>query len=760
MYIALSVLMAIIASNGRIELLFMYIPFYLWLILRKTSYFTMLCAVLFSVFFFIMTTERNQLLTELPEQQLLQWTTTVQIQGGNIRGFMKTTTGQKVYVVYSFQHEGEKQHFSSQVLAGQRYNVTGKLVKPPEAHHEFAFQMKDYLKSHRAIGVVEIKSLVYVDTKRSFTTLLSKQRQQMTQRIEMYFPKSLVAEAKALLVGDQQDVEQEQQRAYQKLGITHLFAISGLHVALISLVFQQLLLRLHIRTEIVLLILVIALPSYAVLAGGAPSVWRAVVTVLILILTKSLHQSIPMESALACCFLLFVLYEPNMIYQVGFQLSFLATVAIILSTKLLANYKTWYSKSLWITFSCQLLVMPLLLYHFYEMSLSSFFMNLLFVPLFSYIILPINIILLLLTYIAPTLFKLLALLYEPCRSLLTACIEHLQAYPYQMWNPGRPSTFELFVLLITVLLVFSLFEAKKHRMKALLFLISVALLLSFNKTRHADLRITFLSVGQGDSTLIELPNRREVYLVDSGGVLRFAGDKWRQSPNEYEVGRQIIVPYLKGRGITTVNRLILTHADADHVEGAEEVMQEVKIKEIQITPNSFQERAMDDLEAEAIKQQIHVKEKFAGEKWRVANVEFEYVMPRDVHYEGNNDSLVLVINYKGYRIVLPGDLEKEGEAELVKYNAAAIENTTVLRSGHHGSKTSTTEKFLQVVNPKLIVHSNGLNNRYHHPAKEVVDRIAEAGIPSFNTSTDGTIQLRITHKLFVLQRQKKYELSK
>lgn len=293
-----------------------------------------------------------------------------------------------------------------------------------------------------------------------------------------------------------------------------------------------------------------------------------------------------------------------------------------------------------------------------------------------------------------------------------------------------------------------------------LVLVIFCLFVTFTMTRHEELQITFLSVGQGDSTLIELPNRQRVYLIDSGGLLRFSGEAWKQSPNDYEVGRQVIIPYLKGRGIKKVDRMILTHADADHVEGAEEVMQEVAVRELHITPNSAAENVMDDIKKESVKQRIPIKEKRAGDGWQSNGVTFQYIMPKDLDYEGNNDSLVIAISYRGYRVIIPGDLEKEGEQELVQKNALDVANTTVLKAGHHGSKTSTSQEFLDVVNPQLIIYSTGFNNRYNHPAQEVVDRVNEAGIPSFNTATDGTIQLQINEQLIIKKGQKKYELSK
>lgn len=117
-----------------------------------------------------------------------------------------------------------------------------------------------------------------------------------------------------------------------------------------------------------------------------------------------------------------------------------------------------------------------------------------------------------------------------------------------------------------------------------------------------DAVVTFINVGQGDAILIELPNRRGVYLIDTGGLLRFSQEPWKERRNEYEVGAQVVVPYLKGKGIAAIDKLIITHADADHVEGAEEVVKEIRAGEIHITPGSYKKGVMKDLLQEAKKQ--------------------------------------------------------------------------------------------------------------------------------------------------------------
>jgi len=388
-------------------------------------------------------------------------------------------------------------------------------------------------------------------------------------------------------------------------------------------------------------------------------------------------------------------------------------------------------------------VYPLLIYHFFELSLSSFLANIIFVPLFSFVILPINIVLLIVTLIFQPLAQLLFFVYEPLRTLVTKVIMWLQAIPYQMWVTGRPTIIICCIAFIGVLVSFICIEKKQYK-RAIFCILIPAIVIHFAPSFHRDVRITFLNVGQGDSIVIELPYRKKVYVVDTGGILRFNQDKWKQSKKEYEVGRRIVVPYLKGRGVRVVNTLIMSHADADHVEGAEEVMEEIRVNEIHVSPNSWEKSIMHDVIELVKKEKIPLKEKMADEKWREGDVYFEYLSPTDTNYEGNNDSLVLLLRFGSFKLLLTGDLEEEGELRLVKNNAPSLDHLTILKAGHHGSKTSSAVPFLETTKPLLTIFSTGLNNRYGHPNKEVVERYTNLKLPTLNTAQVGSIEVSVT----------------
>lgn len=686
----------------------------------------------------------------------LTWTDEYKINGVMLRGFMKDANGENLYVTYQLQNEQQKKLLQSEQLAGQTYLVSGEQVTPSIPAHRYGFLMERYLESKNARGIVEIQHMTFMRAEKSLLQPIYNWRFYLKQHIEETFPKSLAPEAQALLIGLQENVDEELNRAYQKLGITHLFAISGLHVALLSMLFFQLLLRLGVRREVASILLLVLLPIYAVLAGGAPSIWRAVSVVEFVMLAQYFRWKIPMDDALALSLIVFLLLEPGAIYQVGFQLSYLATYSLVYSSRILARSNNFWVQSFFITFVCQILVYPLLLHHFFEISLSSFIANIFFVPLFSFIILPINLVLFVFTFIPFPINDLIFMVYEPLRTWLTDIILVIQQPVIQMWNPGKPTLFWLVVLYGSVFVAFYLLDQRAKAVKITMMLLIPATMFHFQTYMHQDVKIAFVNVGQGDCIVIELPYRKSVILIDAGGLLRFGQEQWKERDTPYEVGRQVVVPYLKGRGIQKIDTFVLTHADADHVEGAEEVLREVRASEVHVTPNSLEKGVMADFLQEAAKTNTIITEKMAGDGWQIGNVRFDYLWPRETEYEGNNDSLVLLVRQGAFKALFTGDLEKEGEADVVRLYGEAIAHVDLLKAGHHGSKTSSIEEFVEKTYPKFVIFMAGENNRYQHPHIDVVNRFEQRNIPHLTTGYDGTIEFTI--KKGVMQFEKSNDL--
>lgn len=657
--------------------------------------------------------------------------------GDSVRGFMELEDGGLVYARYRFASPEEKAATVKFIGTGL-FQVSGDFEVPDTASHEFAFDMARYLKRNGTSQILVITRMDYLKPLTGFSSEMSIRRQKLRDHIRLNFPDSLTAEAEALLIGERESITSEQRRIQQTLGISHLFAISGLHVGIITGLLYFSMVRAGIRKETAMIVLLLVLPLYAVLAGGAPSVWRAVSMTSAVLFLRLFRFRISIATILLLSFIFFAAVNPYAIYKVGFQLSYGASFGIIYSLKLLEHAKSAAKMGLLITFISQFTLYPLLLHHFYGLSLSSFLVNSFFVPLYTLVILPVNLVVLFLTFVLPPAAEFVFYFYEPFRSFVDGWTMRFAAWPYHMWYPGRPTGWMLALMAAGVVLFYSLVEKGFYWWKAGIAVLPAILFTAWPYFDGA-LRVTFIDVGQGDSALIELPYRRGVFLIDTGGQLRFAREGFEERDQPFEIGRQIVAPYLHGKGISSIDKLILTHPDADHAEGADEILQLFDVEELHLTPGSESSAIVQELQTDLM---IHsVRSPGRGSRWQNGNIRFTYLSPGDAIYEGNNDSLVLLMEYDEFKVLFTGDLEVEGENELLGLYGELLKDITILKVGHHGSKTSSGENFLSTLRPELSVFSAGKDNRYGHPASEVVERFQRLSLPTLNTADRGTIQI-------------------
>lgn len=732
------------AAYGTTLLVLLNFLLILFLFLRKAHSYTLLLTVLASVlsYFYIISTIPT-ILEEGEAQFLLTWSDNVKIDGGSLKGFAKTTTGETVYATYRFETVEEKVAFSDLDFPSLQFGVIGHFEPMNIPSHQYAFQMESYLKMYGATGAFQVEKIITAEAHRTFHSALLAQRKKVKAHITNTFPKSLVSEAEALLIGDRSGMSEETAAAYRKLGITHLFAISGLHVGLLTFIVRECLLRLRVRKENVAIFLVIFLPIYAMIAGGAPSVWRAVLVTVLLLLTMYGRIPLRIDHVLALTAIGFILLKPFVVFQPGFQLSYLAAFSLILSMNLLSRTTSKFKLSFLVTSITQLALYPVLLVHFYELSLSSFLVNLIYVPLYSIIILPANLLFLLLTTVAMPLAQFLFIFYVPFRHAIEQMTDLLARVPYQLWTPGKPQTIGLILAVAGILYFFVLYEKGKKLTYCLPYLVVPALLIHVYPYMDKELRVTYVDVGQGDSIVIELPFKRGVYVIDTGGTVSFGEPNWKTPEKTFEVGRQIVVPYLKGRGITKVDALIISHAHLDHMGGAHEVMEEVNVKEIHITPNSAVVNEMEKLLKVAKMQGVPIFEKMDGDFWREKDATFSYLAPQSEVYVGNDSSLALYMKTTGPSFLFTGDMEEAAEnAFLSKYEGMNF-GELILKAGHHGSKTSSTAPFVASVNPVLAVIQAGRNNRFNHPHEEVLETFQAHNVPVLVTADRGSITVHV-----------------
>jgi competence protein ComEC len=252
-----------------------------------------------------------------------------------------------------------------------------------------------------------------------------------------------------------------------------------------------------------------------------------------------------------------------------------------------------------------------------------------------------------------------------------------------------------------------------------------------------------IDVGQGDSILIHYPFGKGTYLIDTGGTIQFEEEEWKKPAKPYEVGRDVVVPFLKGKGLTQIDKLILTHGDSDHIGGTLAVLKDIKVKQILMPSVAEPSKSEINLIKEANKRGIQVVTVADGSSWEIGKSIF-YVLSPEKNYQGerNSGSIAIIANIGGLNWFFGGDLDQAGEERIIKkYPNLQID---VLKAGHHGSKTSTSEIFINKIKPSIALISVGERNRYGHPHNEVLEQLSNTTV--YRTDYHGAVTYRFNQE--------------
>lgn len=538
---------------------------------------------------------------------------------------------------------------------------------------------------------------------------------------------ALAAILSALTVGSRTHLIPEQKQVFQRTGTSHLIAISGLHISLVSMAvyfFLYFLARQWVRLtlyvpapRIAAVGALLAAWAYALLAGFSLPTQRAAVMITVLLCAELLYRSTPVWRRMLLALVIVLMLQPMALLSASFWLSFMAVIwiAYVLSGRLARGHKL----KQWVYVQTGIFIglMPFMFYFFHQVSLVMLIANAIAIPWVEWFIVPLcllaSISLPFSTILAHGLFKLAAYALWP----LWQGLQWLAHYPHAIWQHGIFQSGLLIIAIITAAILL-LPRGAPGRCLALACLLPL-IFPPTSRPKLGGLVLTVLDVGQGLAMVLQTAHHTLLY------------DTGPRSYSGFDSGKSVILPYLQAHNIQKIDIMMISHGDNDHIGGAASILAAMPVEKLLTSvPARFPKHAVS-----------HCHQ---GQQWRWDGVKFSVLYPPEYQaYQGNNSSCVLRIQAADRAILLTGDIEAPAEQWLVKNKTKQL-SASVLVVPHHGSKTSSTTNFIQAVSPKIAIFSSGYYNRFKLPNKFILKKYQLRGIKTLNTAYVGAISIRIS----------------
>lgn len=607
---------------------------------------------------------------------------------------------ENVVGTYYFENENESIEFKDKYLIGDIIEVNGVLSIPNNNTIPNTFNYKKYLLYKKVNYMLKINTIKKIN---SSSNPLIKLKNYLYKRINNINNNEYLY---AFILGNSKYLDKEITDNYKINTITHLFALSGLHVSILANVIDKLLNKINKKIKLIIVSLFLILLCYA--ASFSPSILRATIFYILLSLNKIYDTFIKSKYLLYITFCIMIFINPFYIYNLGFILSFTITYFLLLSNE---NIKI--KNKIISLFIMSLIAMigslPIIINNFYKINIIGFINNLFFVPYVSYIIYPLS----LLSFLMPFLMPLL--------NLLTSLMEIVSSISIKVLNVSIAFPKVSTLIIILYYLVFILVVKYKKKI-FFIFLLFIIVLSYYKESFNKDTCIYFIDVAQGDSALIKTKNNKYI-LVDTGGKEEYYNN---DRNHDYNLMTDSMIPFFNSIGIRKIDYLFLTHGDADHSGNAKYLINNMKVDKIYINNGNI--NYLESNIRHSILLDSYIK---------IDNINI-YSLNNVIYDNENDNSIILLIKIYNYQILLMADASIKVEKELLK--KYYLNDITILKLGHHGSNTSTSDELLEITNPKYSIISVSKNNKYKHPSQETIDKLNKYNLTYYETSKYGTIQ--------------------
>ena len=629
---------------------------------------------------------------------------------------------------------GEKRAALETLVTGDRVRLWVVVREPAFFSNPGGFDGARYLEQQHIDLLGSVKSGLLVNRVAStpkLSALVSRLRRWVLQRLvfELRSPDTFGIVA-ALVTGDRAGLSPELTRLYQRAGIFHIMAISGAHVAIWIAFLYGMLRWMGLSARATLVLLMLALPLYAVFCGSRAPVVRAVLMALLLMGARLRSLRAPAENALAVAALALLAWEPASLFDAGFQLTMTAMATIVVFYERIARWLAplgFLAKPLAVSLAAQLGVMPIAAWHFHRLNTGAPVASLVAIPVAAAIcVLGVALVIVSGT---PVVAAIVSASTRLAVAVLTGVAELAAELPAASIRVGAPSW--IFVGVYVGALIALLSTSKRVRASGGLLLGALFVVALFPlRPSSGVLEISALDVGHGDAILLTLPGGGNV-LVDGGGI----------PFGTLDVGESVLLPFLLDRGVRRLDAIVVTHTDFDHIGGLTTVVNELRVDAIWQGAPDIERRAYRELRERADERNVPVVTLTAGENFQLDGAYFEVLAAGEgTLARSNNRSIVLRVGYGGRHVLLTGDAEDELERRLVRSGMDL--RADVLKLAHHGSRSSTSSAFLDAVQPQFAIVSARRNRSRPIPSALVLHRLRQRGIEYARTDRNGTITVK------------------
>lgn len=595
---------------------------------------------------------------------------------------------------YYVDNDEKVKEFKDNYSFGDKIYIEGEISVPNNNTIPNNFNYKDYLYHKYIYYIIKIDKIKMISKN---DNIFLNIKNSIYKRIDTIKYNDYLY---AFILGKSYYIDSEVLNNYKINGITHLFALSGLHVSMFSSIILFILKKIKLNEKLSYFITSLFLIFFAFIASFTPSIIRSVLFFILSSINNVYYLYIKPKYLLYIVFSILIFINPFYIYDTGFILSFCISFFILLfneKNKINNNLLSILVISILSTLSS----LPIIINMSYEINILGFINNLFFIPYVTYIVFPLSIIVVFISKLS-FILNFLIIIMEYISKVSSNILNVKLIFP-------KMSLFLIIIYYVLLILIVKKINLKK------IFIIYLSFLYfrcNFDKNNY----VYFIDVGQGDSALIVTKNNKSI-LIDTGGKVG----------SNYSLMKSNVIPFFKSIGIRKLDYLFITHGDYDHAGYGIDLVNNFNVK------NRFTNKGKYN----SLEKKLNIKS-FNNSYIKIDNVEI-YSLNSKLYNNENSDSLVLLVIIDNYKLLFMGDASINTEKDIM--NNYDIGDVFILKVGHHGSKTSSSEEFINSVNPKYSIISVGKNNKFGHPNKEVLDNLSNSKI--YRTDIDGSIMFKI-----------------